>query len=593
MEACRHVRILTCSLGLALIIGCTVYDISLLGWQVKNPDGSTSDADSGYGDAASSDRGDNGRITSDASESDSGEDADLRDADLRDAESDDEMEAGPSDAQTDEAGCIFVPENELCPKSCPEVCNARDDDCDGLTDESPAEISCSLPNAVAECDLSLCLISECKEGFANCDGLVTNGCEVPLGTDTDCTACGDTCQGPRAQTSCASGSCRIVTCDTGYASCDDSPYTGCETVLGTANDCEDCDDTCERYRATQTSCQNMACRIEACEPGWGDCDAENANGCEAELATDETCIACTETCSLDNASASCVSGYCHLDSCDSDFGNCDGDTSNGCEQPLTTLNHCADCDTPCDLDNAEQSCVTGSCLIETCSSGYDDCNDADSDGCETAINTLTDCAACNQPCDLENAEESCLTGSCQITACDIGYSDCDEDPDNGCEHDNSQGECPTATMRVQFYSQTGDLVWIRPAFKIFHDGGETVSLSELTLRYWYTIDSGSTDQIFECWQAGEPKIDCGDVSAGFVPVSGRTDADYYMQLEIASSDPLAAGEDTGEIPVGWHKSDWSNYDYDNDWSYEPFSSYTDSPKITLYQNGTLVWGDEP
>jgi hypothetical protein len=34
----------------------------------------------------------------------------------------------------------------------------------------------------------------CKPGFADCDGnKQTNGCEIQLGTTTNCSACGDDC----------------------------------------------------------------------------------------------------------------------------------------------------------------------------------------------------------------------------------------------------------------------------------------------------------------------------------------------------------------------------------------------------------------
>jgi cellulose 1,4-beta-cellobiosidase len=43
-----------------------------------------------------------------------------------------------------------------------------------------------------------------------------------------------------------------------------------------------------------------------------------------------------------------------------------------------------------------------------------------------------------------------------------------------------------------------------------------------------------------------------------------------------------------------YKTDWSNFDESNDYSYDPTkTSYQDWNKVTLYKGGTLVWGIEP
>src|SRR5208282_5611195 len=43
----------------------------------------------------------------------------------------------------------------------------------------------------------------------------------------------------------------------------------------------------------------------------------------------------------------------------------------------------------------------------------------------------------------------------------------------------------------------------------------------------------------------------------------------------------------------FNKSDWSNMLQDNDWSFAPYTSFTQWTHITGYLNGSLVWGQEP
>jgi hypothetical protein len=51
------------------------------------------------------------------------------------------------------------------------------------------------PNATSVCVSGTCSIV-CNTGFANCDGNITNGCEVNLLSDkNNCGACGNVCPG--------------------------------------------------------------------------------------------------------------------------------------------------------------------------------------------------------------------------------------------------------------------------------------------------------------------------------------------------------------------------------------------------------------
>lgn len=93
-------------------------------------------------------------------------------------------------------------------------------------------------------------VVSCPEGFADCDGDRSNGCEAALETSTkSCGACGAACEaGPRAEPLCSAGKC-IFVCDAGAGDCDGDASNGCEVDLTTdAAHCgacsRACDDTC-------------------------------------------------------------------------------------------------------------------------------------------------------------------------------------------------------------------------------------------------------------------------------------------------------------------------------------------------------------
>lgn len=72
-----------------------------------------------------------------------------------------------------------------------ETCNRRDDNCNGRIDEEPAASAyCEtvVVNAVVDCVNGACVSFMCNEGFWDCDGEPSNGCEKRF---CDCHTCDD------------------------------------------------------------------------------------------------------------------------------------------------------------------------------------------------------------------------------------------------------------------------------------------------------------------------------------------------------------------------------------------------------------------
>ena len=90
---------------------------------------------------------------------------------------------------------------------------------------------------------------------------------------------------------------------------------------------------------------------DKCEPGWGDCDNDIANGCETPLnSTVEHCGVCGHSCTEVETNAynvACIESACVIISCNPPFGNCDDNVA-GCETTLNnTLEHCGACGNQC------------------------------------------------------------------------------------------------------------------------------------------------------------------------------------------------------------------------------------------------------
>ncbi len=134
---------------------------------------------------------------------------------------------------------------------------------------------------------------------------------------------------------------------------------------------------------------------------------------------------------------------------------------------------------------------------------------------------------------------------------------------------------------------------MKPWFQIINNGTSAVALDSLELRYFYTKDGmPATDQTCDCDYA---LIGCSALTTSFAAWTG-TSADEYVQISFqASAGSLAPGMSTGEIQARIHSTDYQYMlnqanDYSFDATKTAFAAWT---HVTLYQNGTLVWGTEP
>lgn len=131
---------------------------------------------------------------------------------------------------------------------------------------------------------------------------------------------------------------------------------------------------------------------------------------------------------------------------------------------------------------------------------------------------------------------------------------------------------------------------IQPGLRIENTGSTDIDLTKVTLRYWFTKDSGNgTFQGF-CDYA---EIGCNLVKTSFGPVTpARTGADSYLQVGF-SGGKVEIGDGTGPMQLRFNKSDFSYFDETNDYSHGTNTGYVVWTKVTAYYDGALIWGTEP
>ncbi len=167
-----------------------------------------------------------------------------------------------------------------------------------------------LPNATNVCTGNTCTFGACNSGYADCNADPSDGCEVAIRSDTsNCGACSRACSFANSNESCVNGNCRISSCWVNYENCDFVTTNGCEVNLSNStSNCGACGNVCS-FANAGSLCTAGTCSIGGCASNYGNCDADPANGCEADLKNDESnCGSCGRACTL--PARTCTNGNC-------------------------------------------------------------------------------------------------------------------------------------------------------------------------------------------------------------------------------------------------------------------------------------------
>ncbi|MBM4357808.1 MAG: hypothetical protein FJ096_06835 [Deltaproteobacteria bacterium] len=203
----------------------------------------------------------------------------------------------------------------------------------------------------------------CPETHAVCAGVCTDVRFDP----SNCGGCGTACDDDEV---CSNGKCK-ANCGLGLTKCEVADQQQCVDTKGDVAHCGGCNEACVTVAANaEPTCAKSACGW-ACKTGFGDCNAEAGDGCEAEFATSlDHCGGCGNACAPANADAACVDGACGIKACMPGYADCNLDAKDGCEAILDAdPAHCGQCGNACSPGLA---CTGGKCLGGPC--------DADGDG---------------------------------------------------------------------------------------------------------------------------------------------------------------------------------------------------------------------
>jgi hypothetical protein len=144
------------------------------------------------------------------------------------------------------------------------------------------------------------------------------------------------------------------------------------------------------------------------------------------------------------------------------------------------------------------------------------------------------------------------------------------------------------TLQVQYKTTDTGTDQIEPWFTVTNSGSSAVSLSTVSIRYYFTEDGHPYNFACEWAQVG-----CANLTGTVVAMPTPTaTADHYLEVDFTGGS-LAAGASTGDLQLRLNRSDWGAVDQSNDYSFLNQSSYGPNGDVTLSVNGTVVSGTAP
>ncbi len=151
---------------------------------------------------------------------------------------------------------------------------------------------------------------------------------------------------------------------------------------------------------------------------------------------------------------------------------------------------------------------------------------------------------------------------------------------------------PTVTAQYAVGATATTTGQITHQLQVTNTGTGAIPLSALTVRYWFTQDGTGALQ-YVCDYA---PVGCGNVTGTFGTVSPAvTGADHYLEIGFGSgAGNLGPGSLTGGIQNRIHQATYGSFTQSNDYSFNATDTVlTTWDRITVYDNGTLIYGTPP
>jgi hypothetical protein len=139
----------------------------------------------------------------------------------------------------------------------------------------------TVANATVACVNGSYVIASCNPGFADTNGVFSDGCEATVTPPNNCIP--PLPVFPNATVACVNGSYVMGSCNPGFADANSNPADGCEVNLMTdPKNCGTVGNDVSNLPHAVGACVNGTAQIASCLPGHFDMDTVVSDGCEVQ-----------------------------------------------------------------------------------------------------------------------------------------------------------------------------------------------------------------------------------------------------------------------------------------------------------------------
>ena len=192
------------------------------------------------------------------------------------------------------SACTFTCTGSLtkCGSECVNTTN-NVNHCNGCNNKCTSAPSGGTP----VCQSSACTFT-CTGSLTKCG----SECVNTTNNVNHCGQCDKVCPDPTpGSPTCSSSTCGVFC----------GSLTNCSgTCVNTNNNlshCGGCDQPCNILHASGHKCSSGQCDYDSCHSGWENCDSDQTNGCETQLGTNQNCSGCGDEC---KNGKTCQGGSC-------------------------------------------------------------------------------------------------------------------------------------------------------------------------------------------------------------------------------------------------------------------------------------------
>jgi hypothetical protein len=133
---------------------------------------------------------------------------------------------------------------------------------------------------------------------------------------------------------------------------------------------------------------------------------------------------------------------------------------------------------------------------------------------------------------------------------------------------------------------------IRPDFRLINHTAEAIAYSRIKVRYYFTVER----QAGLFYETTFAKFGKENVIVSFTEIPGPFDrANYFAEISFNAAAGFLPAFDTtiAYIRTRFRKSDYTNFEEENDFSYLAPGAVYANQNMTVFLDGALVWGNEP